>query len=141
MHLILVAPAELTKILDVPANREYAPQRVLDLLDTLAAHGVGWDSLDSSAVFPERLSALYWEAAIVAMQLHIQVSRVFGSRRMSGLSGFGTQVPALLTYDLKGGLLTGVFPHSRRRGPLVTITSFLGNELARHRNETTGQTS
>jgi hypothetical protein len=141
MHLVLAAPSELTKVLDVPANRNYEPQRVLDLLDALAAHGVGWDSLDLSAVGGERLGALYWEATTVALRLHIQVSRVFGSRRTSGLSGFGIQVPALLTYDLKGAPLTGVFPHTRKHGPLVTITSFLTAELARHTNETSGETS
>jgi hypothetical protein len=135
MHLVLVAPADCEEILDIPANCGYQPQRVLELLDALATVGISWESLDSSSVGAERLSGMYWEAAALAVRRHIQVSGVFGSRRASGLCAFGMQVPALLIYSLKGGPLAGVFPHASKRGPLVTITSFLVGEVARRTGE------
>ena len=125
MYLLLVAPAQHEKILDVPQNHGYEQGHVLEVLGLLAGRGILCEWLDSTGLSRDQLDALYWETAALATRSHVQVSRVFGSRRKSGVCGFGTSVPALLVYDSKGGVLQTVFPHASKRGPLVTIAGFL----------------
>jgi hypothetical protein len=125
MHVILVAPSQPGTVLDIPANRGFELRGLIDLLDALADHGLCCEWIDSSALSEERISTLYWQAAGLAVGSHIRASRVFGSRRTSGLSGFGKEVPALLVYDSNEGPLIGIFPHASKFGPLVTIAGFL----------------
>lgn len=125
MHLRLVAPADVAKILLDPANKGYEPGVVRGLLEQSADRGHTHEIIDSDTLPTDQLHQLYDGVSALAMRLHVRVSPVFGSARKSGQADFGTKIPALLLYDEKGGKLIGVSPHQTKGGPLETIVGFL----------------
>jgi hypothetical protein len=123
MFYVLIAPSDDYGVLDIPANRGYNPEVVRTHLEQLAAEG---HMVTSEPVADNERKNAYFAAASQAGRLGIQVSRVFGTRRHSGVDCFGKEVPALLVYDYEGGKLVDIYPHSHKHDSVAeTIVGYL----------------
>jgi hypothetical protein len=127
VHLVLIESGE---ILADPANDGYDSELVRGVLERMEQGGNSYEVLDASGLTAEQLQSLYGEVAVLASRKRVYASRVFGSRKQSGVSGFGTAVPALLLYERKDGRLVDFYPHSSKGGPLETIKDFLARALS-----------
>lgn len=125
MHLRLIAPSDMGKVLDDPANEGFDLGWIHQLLEQLRGRGHSYEVVDSDTLPEEARQSTYLDAASRALRLRIRISQVFGSRRQSGASGFGTMVPALLVHEHEGGSLIDVYPHTLKDGPMTTIRGFL----------------
>lgn len=120
---MFVAPANADEVLGIPANEGYDALVVVGHLQRLASSG---HTFAAEPVSEQQRQQLYFESASQASRLRIQVSRVFGSQRQSGVAWFGTKVPALLVYEAPRRKLVGIYPHSRKGDPIdTTILSYL----------------
>ncbi len=127
---MLITPSEATQIFAVPENAGYDGEKVRALLELADANGHSHEIVDSDGLSEDERESQYFEVGVRAAALRLRVSSHFGSRRSSGASGFGREVPALVVYDRIGGTVIDVYPHSRKGGPLETIADFLAAEAS-----------
>lgn len=107
---------------EVPENAGLG--EVERLLLTLEGRGVRVEVVDTAAMSGPEREAAYFDAAAVAVRRHVQVRRVFGSNRASGMAFFGREVPALLVYDREGAPPVDVVPREQGSA-LVTIRDYV----------------
>jgi hypothetical protein len=123
MFYVLIAPPDEDEVIDIPANRGYDADLVRGHLARLAADG---HTVVDEPLSEEQRRNAYFDASNQARLLHVEVSRVFGSRRRSGVDWFGKVVPALLVYESEGGKIVGIYPHSHKHDPVdTTIVDYL----------------
>ena len=123
MHYVFVSSSEPDNVLDMPANAGYNAAKVLACLQELADAGHTFSALSPPE---DERETLYFAAASQAARLRIQVSRVFGSRRLSGAGGFGREVPALLVYESEHGTLLDIYRQTHKHDPVdTTILDYL----------------
>ena len=129
-HLVLIAPSDLVTIdTDNSANAGYDDPEIRALLKRAEADGDSVAIIDSGELSEADREGRYFTAGVRAAALRLRLSGHFEKGRVSGASGFGREVPALLVYDAPGGTLVDVYPHRRSGGLLITIAAFLADEL------------
>jgi hypothetical protein len=112
------------EILETEENKGF--KEALELLKKLKEEGkIEIEFIDTSKISDEKRMDVYSKVAALAAIQKYRIRQIFGSRRKSGVF-FGKEVPALLVYKEKGGLLQDICPREER-GKIITIKNFLEN--------------
>lgn len=112
-------------LLTNPQNEGFERGAILTRLSELSARGHTFEVVDSEKLTPEERAGLYTNegyAAVARAGNRYRIRQVFGSRRNSGAERFGTDVPALVTFE--GGQAVAVHPH-QAADSYVTIRAYL----------------
>lgn len=124
MHFTLVCPSDPDDVFDVPENRGFAYELIVERLSSRGEDS--FEVIDGSRLSEAEREAVYGREAVAAAGNRYRIRRVFGSNK-AGMGPFlGRQVPALLCYD--GERAVDVFPHEDSAGRVTTIANFLGLE-------------
>jgi len=100
------------EILETEENKDF--KEALELLKKLKEEGkIEIEFIDTSKLSDEKRMEAYFKATAVAVIRKYKIRKVFGSRIKSGVF-FGKEVPALLVYKEKEGLLQDIYPREER---------------------------